>query len=505
MAVDLNEFWEGIKTGITANTLSFRQAMVRWLNPSARILEKECGVPFLGNHIPVQEFKTMYDRFGVAKRVVNIGPDGCWEVQPNVYETPGKDETKFEKRLMEVGSSLADPLKLYDDSDQRNPLWARLLEADRKMGIGRFGAILIGINDGKKLWEPVDGFGEEGVSEKDLTFIRTFDETQVSVAAVDMDESSVRYKKPIFYTIKPNDSMEASDANGGVDALTQQSDYKVHWHRMIHISEGDVTHRPRLLSVWDHILGLRKLYLGSPEMYWKGAFQGLSIEGEPGMGFADPEQVKKDVADFQDGLKRALFWEGAKTRSLAPNVADPTSQIKVQLEALCIDLDCPKRIFVGSERGELASTTDQTQWGEVISGRRNAVCIPRILVPVISQFIMLGILPRPKKYFVEWDSSDKISPAEAATILLTRTQAMATYIRGNGEQLMEPLDWFQEEWGYSKDKAEQILKNRTGALAEETEPVNISESRLSNGNTGGEKPPIDKPTGMPNLQAAPKA
>lgn len=510
MVTDLSEFWNGIRNGITANTLSFRQAMVRWLNPSSRVIEKECGVPFLGNYIPIQEFKTMYDRFGIAKRVVNIGPDGCWEVQPNVYETPGKDETYFEKRLMQVGSSLADPLKLYNDSDQRNPLWARLLEADKKMGIGRFGAILVGVNDGKKLTEPVDGFGENGVSQKELTFLRTFDETQISVSMVENDESSPRYRKPVMYTIRSNDSTMATDIQGNADAVTQQSSYSVHWHRIIHLSEGDVTHRPRLLSVWDHILGLRKLYLGSPEMYWKGAFQGLSIESEPGMGFGDPEQAKKDVSDFQDGLKRALFWEGAKTKSLAPNVSDPTSQIKVQLSALCIDLDCPKRIFEGSERGELASSTDQTQWGQVIVGRRDSICIPKIVVPVISQFIMIGILPRPKKYFVEWNSSDKISAADSATILLTRTQALATFIRGNCEQLIMPLDWFKEEWGYSMDKANQILKNRTGLLVEDLESDSSQYQDVNPPNANDpNKPvnglPVDKPSGGLNLSATPKA
>ena len=500
----------GIRSGISFHTLSLRKSIASWLNPTSRNLEKECGVPLMGAWIPIQDFKNMYDRFGVAKRVVNIGPDGCWEVQPKVFEDSKKELTKFEKRLIEIGSSLVDPLKIYDDKEQRNPLFSKLLEADRKMGVGRFGAILIGIDDGRKLSEPVEGFGIEGISQRELTFIRSFDETQISVAAIETNEASVRYLKPTMYTIRPNESTDSTNALGKMETVSQQSSYEVHWHRIVHLSEGDVTHRPRQLSVWDHIIGLRKLYLGSPEMYWKGAFQGLSIEGEPGMGFGNPEQVRKDVADFQDGLKRALFWEGAKTKSLAPNVSDPTSQIRVQLSALCIDLDCPKRIFEGSERGELASTTDQTQWNQVITGRRDSVCIPKILVPVLSHLMMLGVLPRPNQYFIEWGSSDKIGATEAANILLTRTQSLATFIRGNGEQLIMPLDWFQEEWGYTKDKAEQILKNRTGLKAEDPEAdlvpkQNVDPANANDPNKPNAGSPIDKPSGGSNLSATPKA
>ena len=454
---NLTEFWNGIRTGITANSIAFRSAMVRWLNSTGRNIEKECSHPDMGTFVPIRDFKNMYDRFGVAKRVVNIGPDACWEVPPSVFETSKNTNTDFEKRLVEIGSSLSDPLKLYNDNEKRNPFFTKLLEADRKMGIGRFGIILVGTDDKKKLIEPIEGFGTDSVSQKDLLFMRTFDETQVSVAAVETDESSVRYRKPTFYTITPND-VNSSDV-GSNDTSTIQGAYRVHWHRIIHLSEGDVSHRPRMLSVWDHILGLRKLYLGSPEMYWKGAFQGLSIESEPGMEFEDPAQAKKDVEDYQEGLKRALFWTGAKSKTLSPSISDPTEQISVQIGGICIDIDCPRRIFEGSERGELSSSTDQIQWGEVTSGRRSNICIPKILVPVISHLIMMGILPKPTKYFVEWEGSSKLNAAEAATILLTRTQALTTFVQKDGEQAITLLDWLQEEFGYTKEKAEEVIKN----------------------------------------------
>jgi hypothetical protein len=273
-----------------------------------------------------------------------------------------------------------------------------------------------------------------------------------------------------MYTVKGT-TTTGSDAG----TVTTHESYDVHWHRIVHLSEGDVTHEPRMLATWDHILGLRKLYLGSPEMFWKGAFQGLSIEGEPGMNFADQEQAKKDVEDFQDGLKRAMFWTGAKAKSLAPAVADPTNQVKIQLEAIAIDLDCPMRIFMGSERGELASSTDKSQWGEVVASRRKNVGIPKVLIPVIGRFVSLGALPRPARYSADWQSSEKLSAKEAADISLTRTQSLVTFVRGGGEGAMTLVDWYQNEFGYSLEKAEQTVKNRESEDPILTEPDDESD------------------------------
>ena len=41
-----------------------------------------------------------------------------------------------------------------------------------------------------------------------------------------------------------------------------------------------------------------------------------------------------------------------------------TPFIEVHLQAICIKIPCPKRVFMGSERGELASAQDDSQWND---------------------------------------------------------------------------------------------------------------------------------------------
>ena len=39
----------------------------------------------------------MYNRLGLARRIVEIWPDECWQVQPEVYEEEEEHLTEFEK------------------------------------------------------------------------------------------------------------------------------------------------------------------------------------------------------------------------------------------------------------------------------------------------------------------------------------------------------------------------------------------------------------------------
>jgi hypothetical protein len=219
---------------------------------------------------------------------------------------------------------------------------------------------------------------------------------------------------------------------------------------------------------------LIKLYSGSAEMYWRGAFPGLSLETHPQLGgevTLDKDATKDMMEDYMNGLQRYLAMEGITAKSLAPQVVDPTPQIDTQIEAICIQIGVPKRIFTGSERGELASSQDAKSWAGRMKNRQETYLTPRIIVPFIDRLILLGILPIPTGFSIEWPDMFSLSDDDKATIAAKRTEALAKYIMGDVQQIITPFDYLTRELGYSDDEAQEIIDTAIAKMEEEEEAL----------------------------------
>ncbi len=165
-------------------------------------------------------------------------------------------------------------------------------------------------------------------------------------------------------------------------------------------------------------------------------FTGFSFETNPQLGgdvLVDRQHLLDMFENFQNSLQRALITTGMTVKTLAPTVVDPASQIDVQITAICIQLACPKRVFMGSERGELASSQDDSQWNDVKRARQLLYLTPKVIVPFIDRLIVVGVLPEPEGYSVEWPDLEALGDAAKAAIMLQRTQAWAAYVAGNLE------------------------------------------------------------------------
>jgi hypothetical protein len=155
---------------------------------------------------------------------------------------------------------------------------------------------------------------------------------------------------------------------------------------------------PVCQPILNRLLDLQKLYAGSAEMYWKGAFPGLAFETHPDLGGdvdVDIPGTQLMMQQYMNGLQRYLTLVGMKVTSIAPQVSDPESQISTQLEAIAIQIRWPKRNFIGAEEGQLASSEDRTQVKETITERERNYGTPRLLAPFIDRLIKLNILPIP--------------------------------------------------------------------------------------------------------------
>ena len=449
---------------MTVNARSLRSSFVNSFSERKNI-NASCDYPDTESITP-EIYLDMFDRESIATRVVEVLSRESWLVSPTVYETEDPEQTTaFEQDWADIGKGLRGE-SWYEDSEG-NPIWEYLQRLDIRSGIGHYGVMLLGLDDGSDLKDPV--VPKKGMK---LNFLRVFDESMATITAFETDEKESRFGQPTQYNLMLN---EPSNIDGG-GMQVQGNMSNVHWSRIIHVVDNpgssEVFGTPRQQPVWNRLLDLRKLYGGSAEMYWQGAFPGFSIEGHPQLAgelkFDEPA-MRTALEKYMTGLQRWLIGADSTVKSLAPQVVDPTPQINIAIEAICIRLAIPNRVFTGSERGELASSQDKLTWNDRISARQNDHCIPRLIVPLVDRLIAFGVLSQPKSYNAVFPQAESLTMLEQSEVAVNRTEAMAKYVQAGVEGTMTPLHFFTKILGLTDKEAEEIVSSATEAVeAEET-------------------------------------
>lgn len=519
------------------NIWSSRQDFInRFFNSNSDLdsLNAACNYP---DSLQAQVYRSLFDRMGIAERVVEVFPKESWKKAPTVYEDEDATNiTDFEKAWDSLSTTLqvSNAGKSWHKQEEGAGVWSYLLRADILSGIGVYGIILLGIDDGKLLEQPADGVPADGtprditgvgdLQSKDiyggalppalsaplsstmgtdaqyfgvqfstmqppgtaegknrrLLFLRCFDESLVQVVQYEASLYSPRFGMPVMYRVTLNDP-RTPHTGVGLPLAT----IRVHWSRIVHLADNlyssEIFGKPRMRPVLNNILDLRKLYGGSAEMYWRGAFPGLSIESHPQLGGdvdVNWDQVRQMMGDYAAGLQRWLGFTGFTAKSLAPQVVDPSPQIDKQIEAICIELGCPVRVFKGSERGELASSQDDEAWNERMAHRQQFYLTPKVIVPFIDRLILLGILPEPEQYNVLWPDPEAIGDKDRAAIGFQKTQSLSAYVAGNCESVLPIERFYTEVWGLEEEKAKEIVDEARDKMdAEEDDHLSIPEPK----------------------------
>jgi hypothetical protein len=445
-----------------------RSEWMKSLLDSSRNIDGDCGYPT--GYIDPKIYWELYQREPIASRVCEVYPKESWQVQPTIFELEdASTKTQFEEAWDALGKQLRGEQSFYQE-EEASVVFDFLCDADIKCGIGHYAAILLGFDDGAPLDQPIDlidagkpakaSAPSSGASRR-LLFMQVYPETAVQINSLEADMQSPRYGLPTEYDISMMDPLEFSSLGVGTSLPSRRA--SVHWTRVVHISEYGVLHTPRQRPVLNRLLDLRKLYGGSAEMYWRGAFPGYAIKTQPQLGAdvdINKEDVKQQLTDYSNALQRFLVLMGMDITALAPQVSDPASQIDTQITAICIQLGIPKRIFMGSERGDLASTQDDQAWNDRLKQRQLGVITPRIIIPFVDRLIATRVLPRPAKgYRVSWPDLTSKSDEEKAGIATQRTQAISAYAAGQLETTLAPMDFWTRIMGFTEDESQSIIDN----------------------------------------------
>jgi len=417
-------------------------------------LNKDCGYP---DSIDATAYKNFYAREGIAARVVDVWPEESWSSSPTIYETEDpENETEFEKAWENIAKEFN--------------AFSLLARADTLSGVGSFGLVLIGIDDGKELNDPIDGISAdgkvqvgtkgEGDAKHKLLYLRPFQESVVKIATTENNVTSPRFGLPTMYNITFDDAQGSSIK-------------KVHWHRVIHLADkremSDVYGTPRMQKSYNRLLDLRKVLGGSGEMFWKGGFPGYSFEvnnDQEGVEF-DKASLRTEMTNYMMGLQRYLALEGVSAKSLAPQVADPKNHLEAQLNAIAIAEGIPKRILFGSEQGELASSQDSKTWNRRLKKRQDGYVTPYVIRPFVDRLIAIGVLPFVEEYFVEWPDLATQTDNEKAEVAKSWAEALAKYVAGGVEEVVPIEEFLSLFGGLPVAQINQIVESLKGQIMEE--------------------------------------
>lgn len=332
--------------------------------------------------IDFDDYQQRYKRQDIAGRIVDLGPSDTWKKPPQITEN-GETQTAF--------------VQAWEALSARLGVWSMLSRVDRLSGIGRYGALLLGVKDAEALEAPV----AEGslASERDILYLRPFSEGHAEIAEWEDDTQDPRYGLPTLYRLRLRE-----------DRASQN----VHWTRILHVAEGkldsEVYGPPRLERVFNLLDDLIKVVGGSAEATWLLMRPGTLLRPQEGYDLKlTGEELEDELERYAHDVLRFLFLEGVEAQQIGPSeVVDPTGPFEVILSLVAAASGIPQRVLVGSARGQLAAAEyDMRQWAGQIAYRQNIYAEAEILRPFVDRLVWMGALPAsPDGYHVGQKGSD---------------------------------------------------------------------------------------------------
>lgn len=380
-----------------------------------------------------ESFYALYQRAGISKRIINAPVDASWRGLPEIVEKEKKD-TQFEKE--------------WNELVLKKKIYSKIRRADKLARIGQYAVLLMGFDDGTKLSRPVNKASE-------LLYLQPYSENSAEIDTIEDKSTNERYGLPNTYKIKM----------ANLSDVTEVMPEIVHHSRIIHISEDLLTNNirgePALKCIFNNLHNIELISGGSSEMFWRGALPGLAFKADEGAQFGNDDELAEledEIQEYLLGLKRYLRLQGVEVEQLTPQVADPTSHIAVQIEIIAGTIGMPKRILVGSERGELASSQDQVAWNRQMDERRQDFCEPVILRPLIDRLVEFGVLPQPESnYSIKWKSLTQETEHAKSLMGKLKSDALVAYANAVTAQTIIPPEIFLSKiMGFSEDEIELI-------------------------------------------------
>lgn len=410
--------------------------------------------------VNIDAYRYEYERGGIAKRIVEIFPRATWANGFEVVEDAKlKRKTPFEKSV--------------DSLFKRLGVLGKLLRASILANIGHYSVILIGApGDPETELPPARSFssnniaylmplGEDKVRVEELVGQRAIEGTSEKEIAFDP-----RFGQPLYYQINLAGTRNQSNYNLGLNASANFS-RRVHWSRVIHIVreplDNEVYCAPILEAVWNLLHDLKKMTGGLSEAALRRGWPGLSanVDKDAKLDSDEKAAIRTELDEYNVGMTNGIVLRKVALQALQ---AQGQLQIKENAEAIIQQisgtLGIPMRLLLGSERGDLASTQDRSNFSDRVMELRashNDVTV-RALVSRLTDY---GYLPPPRNpdYEIEWPEEEEMSEEEKAKVakLLKEADIMTQDERRDRIYGLDPLPKEIEDEGEIETPDSEIV------------------------------------------------
>ena len=385
-----------------------------------RDVYETCGYP---RELDVKKMRERFDRGDIAHAIVTAYPDATWREKPPL---------KAPEAITAQWNAL----------DKRLGLWGRIKRLDTLTQLGHYGVLLLGLDGGEPLDTPATG------SNYKLLYAQPHSSRTAEITEWETNTSSPRFGAPKTYRITTGN--EWTGTGGGQRVLT------VHHSRVIHVVDGalesDYIGEPLLQRGYNRLMDIEKLAGGSAEIFWQNAAQILAFIASADAEFdeKDAEKMQSQIDEMQHKLRRALRLRGVDVKNIAAGLqgSTPRDHFNVQIDLLAATYRVPKRILIGNEAGELASTQDETAWQSRIAERRTFYADPCVLHPLISRLQQFGVLPS-GDVEIDWPETDALGEKGRAEVAEITSRAVNQYTAARasgGEDVLAP-DEFRNIFG----------------------------------------------------------
>ena len=428
-----------------ASTLVSRMALARTLGQQTyggdRDIYQALGYP---TDIKYDDYIARYFRQDIAKAIIDRPVKATWQGKLELVESEN-EETPFEKAWVDLNDKFG--------------LQSMFSRVDRLTSIGKYGILLLGLDDVKSN----EDFKKPATGKRKLIYLMPFGEGSALINTYETDPKNPRYGKPLTYSIT------VQQLEGGVSMVIE-----VHYSRVVHIVdnplESDVESTPVLEVVFNRLIDLEKLVGGDAEMFWRGARPGYSgaVDKDFQMTPKTKEDLKDQIDEYEHNLRRILINEGIDLKALEQQISDPLNHVEIQIMMISAVTGIPKRILVGSERGELSSAQDSGEWKTYIRIRRQDHADPHIIRPFVKSCQELGILPRTStgKYSVSWEDLFALSEGDRVKIGLDRSTSLKNYTSSPLAEAVMPPEAFAEFClGLTSDQINKLRQMLGGPAA----------------------------------------
>lgn len=386
-----------------------------------------------------------YRRKGLAKVVVELPVNMCWQEPPKIE----CEDAQF----MAAFNTLVEDFAL----------WERMRGLDLRQRVGQYAGLMLVAREGSGARPDAP---LKVNSPKAMVKMVPLYESQLEVTNWVTDFSSADYGMPKDYQY--TSQVPGARNPGDMQSLT------LHPSRVFVFAEGaddgGIYGIPALEACFNALMDAEKIRCGGSEGLFRNAKQRFAIEiddQQTANGLRDPalkKQFDDNVDDFQKGFDNSLMLLGAKANNLQSSLQDPMPYWQICMNEIAAAMGgFPATIMIGQMTGRLASDEDQKQAAKFIKSRRENTINP-MLIRFIQHMVSVGLLPMPRAEIeIEWENLLEATDSEkvdlAAKMATTNKTAMDA-----GDGPIYTVEEIREAGGYDSLGEDDDLPPENGDM-----------------------------------------